>query len=564
MKCPSAEQWDLLSMNLVGRPDQADLLAHAHDCDACRAALRQARRDHALLLQSCEVFHQRHDRLREELMAAVPAELPPRSLRLHGGWRSLLDLVPGLDTPTRRVAAVLAPAACILIAVGVFVVLGHGTVAFASVLERMRQARTMVCDLTTVSTAVLEAENRTEEQTFHQKYSMWSDGATYVGRIDGTDPPGTQWVFADHIVRIDAEGNQNVIQFAERPVPRTLYESPAWWHDRLLKLTEAPDRELGTEILDGRRVVGFEIAGWKLGYGARPTPGVDAVTAPTAVVRLWVDVSTRLPVRMHIEHVLAMRVPGVCTTTFSQTWEHIEYDVPLDPQLFQPPPAIARQTVEDPELEDLVNALVSPSEEKFLDGLRAYPEQIRALFSEPLVDDLPRLMEQEWPDDPQAAQARLLFGDVLELLRGYPPQIDPSFLASVALKVSILAPSLERARELALRARGDAEALARWADEREAAAGNAEAAARLAERQEPARQELEEKLKALSRSIVAMQAFYHELLVQDREPEYFGATVEPGDSDAVLMRWKLDDNRMRVVYGDLRVATVATDEHTGD
>jgi hypothetical protein len=61
-----------------------------------------------------------------------------------------------------------------------------------------------------------------------------------------------------------------------------------------------------------------------------------------------------------------------------------------------------------------------------------------------------------------------------------------------------------------------------------------------------------------------MLIFYRQLLVEDHQPEYFGATVNPGDSDAVLMRWKLDDNQMRVVYGDLRVETVPLDEQGGD
>ncbi len=556
MNCPTTEQWDLLSMNLAGGADEADLLAHVQDCDACRAALKQARRAQAQLLQAFEVFHRRHDRLRDELMATLPAELPPRTLRLRGRWRGMLDLVPRLDTPARRVVAVLAPAACVLIAVGFFLVHGRSGVAFAAVLERMRQARTMVCDVVMVSTTIFEAEDRTEKQTFRQKLSTHSDGAAYVGRIDGIDPPRTQWVFPDHIVTIDAEGKQTLTRFDEPAYPYARYELPDWWHDRLLKLTEAPDRELGTETLDGREVVGFEIAGWKLGYGTRPTPGVDATTAPAAVVRLWVDASTRLPVRMDVEGGMEMRVPGICTMRFSYTWEHIEYDVPLDPQLFQPPPAVAGEPVADPALEDLLQGLALPSEEKFLDGLRAYPEQIKALFDERFVDRLPRLMEQEWPDDPDAAQARPLFADLLELLHGYPPQVDPSSLASAMLKLSILAPSMERAREIAARARGDTEALARWADEREAAAGNAEAAARLAEKQERARKELEKKLKELSRSVLPMQAFYHQLLVQDREPEYFGATVKPGDSQAVLMRWKLDDRHWRVIYGDLRTETV--------
>jgi hypothetical protein len=82
----------------------------------------------------------------------------------------------------------------------------------------------------------------------------------------------------------------------------------------------------------------------------------------------------------------------------------------------------------------------------------------------------------------------------------------------------------------------------------------------LAEKQEAVRQEHEK----LARSVSAMLIFYRQLLLEDREPEYFGATVQPGNSDAVLIRWKLNDRQMRVVYGDLRVETVPWDEHRKD
>ncbi len=59
-----------------------------------------------------------------------------------------------------------------------------------------------------------------------------------------------------------------------------------------------------------------------------------------------------------------------------------------------------------------------------------------------------------------------------------------------------------------------------------------------------------------ARSAGAVALFYRKLLLEDREPEYFGSTVKPGDGSAVLMRWKLDDEYIRVIYGDLRVETV--------
>jgi len=59
-----------------------------------------------------------------------------------------------------------------------------------------------------------------------------------------------------------------------------------------------------------------------------------------------------------------------------------------------------------------------------------------------------------------------------------------------------------------------------------------------------------------SRKAVGIAGFYQKLVNEQREPEYFGATVEPGDSAAILLKWKLDDGRSRVIYGDLRAETV--------
>jgi hypothetical protein len=54
----------------------------------------------------------------------------------------------------------------------------------------------------------------------------------------------------------------------------------------------------------------------------------------------------------------------------------------------------------------------------------------------------------------------------------------------------------------------------------------------------------------------AAAAFYQRFANEGREPEYFGTKVQPGDSDAVLLKWKLDDGRHRIIYGDLHVETV--------
>lgn len=50
--------------------------------------------------------------------------------------------------------------------------------------------------------------------------------------------------------------------------------------------------------------------------------------------------------------------------------------------------------------------------------------------------------------------------------------------------------------------------------------------------------------------------FYMELASKGCSPEYHGATVSPGQKDAVLVQWKTEDGQWRVIYGDLRVETL--------
>ena len=53
-----------------------------------------------------------------------------------------------------------------------------------------------------------------------------------------------------------------------------------------------------------------------------------------------------------------------------------------------------------------------------------------------------------------------------------------------------------------------------------------------------------------------LSVFYAELVEKGIDVEYNGATVGATDFDKVLMRWKLEDGRWRVIYGDLRSETI--------
>jgi hypothetical protein len=60
---------------------------------------------------------------------------------------------------------------------------------------------------------------------------------------------------------------------------------------------------------------------------------------------------------------------------------------------------------------------------------------------------------------------------------------------------------------------------------------------------------------------IAGGTMYYMKLVRDgHEPEYFGDEVTPAETDRVLLRWRLDDGQVRVVYGDLRVETLPAEK----
>ncbi|MBN2377338.1 MAG: hypothetical protein JXD22_13125 [Sedimentisphaerales bacterium] len=61
--------------------------------------------------------------------------------------------------------------------------------------------------------------------------------------------------------------------------------------------------------------------------------------------------------------------------------------------------------------------------------------------------------------------------------------------------------------------------------------------------------------------VQAMVMFYMQLIQKDRDPAYYG-DVEPGDADAVLVRWLTDSGDYQVVYGDLSTETLTADELT--
>jgi hypothetical protein len=513
MTCPNAGKWDLLSMTLLTPMESTSLLAHAHGCERCRAALGHARRDHAALLRAFEVFDQDHDVLREQLLATLPAALPQRTDPFAGRRvrRGLGGFIMSLHAAHRKLAAVLVPAACLLFAVVLVLYWpGRGAVAFAQVLEHMRLAKTMVCDYGSVSTVTIDGS--TQEHRSRGKLSMYSDDATRAWRIDLVEPSSTQLNLPDRMIVTNEDGKREVFKLGDRNDSAHLPQQDAWLR-RLFELTEDADRALGDDVVDGRIVAGFEIAGWKLGVGVRPTPGDTSSGSQSAVLRLWVDKETRLPVRLQIDEESPTVASG--RTETSTTWEHIQWNIPVNPELFQAPPETAADKITQLDVP-------APTEESLIQGLRAYLAQSER------IEKLLAARAAQVQNDPGELKALEQARQALLATSAYPMQLDMAWLTNAVTRES----GLHAAERIRARQRGDSAAVQRATEEGERAA------------------------QEISQALMPVGLFYQNLLMERRDPEYFGATVRPGDGKAVLLRWKLDNALQRVVYGDLRVETV--------
>jgi outer membrane lipoprotein-sorting protein len=78
--------------------------------------------------------------------------------------------------------------------------------------------------------------------------------------------------------------------------------------------------------------------------------------------------------------------------------------------------------------------------------------------------------------------------------------------------------------------------------------------------EEEIRNAVMKKSMEIMRPIQSPGWFYMMLITDKKEPVYYGRSVGPDDVEAVLMRWKVSENRYRVIFGDLSTLDVSYDE----
>jgi outer membrane lipoprotein-sorting protein len=72
--------------------------------------------------------------------------------------------------------------------------------------------------------------------------------------------------------------------------------------------------------------------------------------------------------------------------------------------------------------------------------------------------------------------------------------------------------------------------------------------------------ELETKMMDAILPVYPIGLFYIALIQDQKEPVYYGETVGPDDVEAVLLRWKISDEKYRVIFGDLSALDVTAEK----
>ena len=56
--------------------------------------------------------------------------------------------------------------------------------------------------------------------------------------------------------------------------------------------------------------------------------------------------------------------------------------------------------------------------------------------------------------------------------------------------------------------------------------------------------------------LAGMSNFYKNLIQKEKEVVFYSESFDSGESDSILMHWKLSDDKYRVIFGDLHAETV--------
>jgi hypothetical protein len=278
---------------------------------------------------------------------------------------------------------------------------------------------------------------------------------------------------------------------------------PGEWLDWLLGVSRRPDVKGIPEKIAWRQALRYELSDTGLGCAWPGSAGNPGAGDFSTRVRVWVDVETSLP---HCFEIQQVAVTPTGTTRLSTRCEDLNWNPGLAPASFAPPTEADRPPLSGYQVQ-------TAEEPPFLEALREW--LALGKIGREAVDKLKQggasayAKQREGPAVEIFPEIDAMF-EAAGLGSSYPARLDSAWLASALASRALLI----RMAEVSL--------------------------------QGPP-----------SPNSIILSALYRRLVSEGRHPQYVGAKLTPGDPKAVLLRWKVDGQHDQVIYGDLRVETVA-------
>jgi len=330
--------------------------------------------------------------------------------------------------------------------------------------------------------------------------------------------------------------------------------------DMLTKFMSDPYKELGKDTINGVEVRGIEV---------NNPPSVRGIYN-NYIGRMWVDVATEYPVRTEIEIETGtgeQKINDVIVT------DGYEWGVELSPDVFKPDiPADFTLMAE-------VN-MPNRDETSAIDGLKYFSELTNGRYpsrmdsdsatqesSKALSQSYQQSMEQALIKDmnltPAASLNEAIQQTVAESLikdmnltpgMSLSEVIQQSFARDMNLAPGVK-PNEAMRKELVDKIEKKSEA---WQQE-------------IMIRTKKLTDEMPIKMNKINEAmqqgnmnkimqLLAPSSFYNKLVLEHKDPAYYGKLVTAGDANAILMRWKTADDTYRVIFGDLSAENVTAEK----
>ena len=437
-------------------------------------------------------------RVHDDISGAVAGHEMTESVRSEPStWRTIM----------KGKTAKLAAAAVILIGVIVLTsvfVETNKSVVLAGVLERVEQAQAFMYKMDMTITGSMVPEMAAGERKIQATMIFSSEYGMKYEMDTGIPDPNTGKTMTQQMYVLP---NQKLMLSL---MPEQKKYMRMELTDDLLARTKKQNndpREMMKQILDckytelGRSEInGMEVEGFET-----TDPKFSAGVSDNVEVKLWVDVDTWLPVLWEMDMTMneQMEMHGVISD--------FQWDIPVVASDFEPVIPEDFTPMMDGNFK-----MPSMTEEAALEGLKLF------------VD-----MSGRYPK-------KL---DMMSLIQEFSALEAGDGLPDASLE-------LEEEIDQMLRGQDDTEA---------AIARVKEKMALMQERVNNTKATLTRSMETM-RPIQSLGMFYMTLALDEKEPVYYGESVGPDDTDAVLMRWKASDGQYRVVFGDLSTSDVTPEE----